>query len=466
MTRYKQAKLGLAACICLIFSVHAQAALPAQVAGTKLPTLAPMLEKITPAVVNIAAIGEVQVKQANNLYNDPIFRHFFNQPRHRQTRKFRSLGSGVIVDAINGYIISNHHVVADAKTIIVNFKDGRQLEAKLIGSDPGTDVAVLQIPAKGLSAVPMSDSDQLRVGDFAVAIGNPFGLGQTVTSGIVSALGRSGLGLGGKDSTQNFEEFIQTDAAINVGNSGGALVNLKGELIGINTAILSPNRGGNVGIGFAIPINMAKTVMQQLIEHGEIRRGYFGVVVQTLTPELAEALHTKLDKGVIIASIENDSPAQRSGLKLHDIVTSVNGKRVKNSAEMRNRIGLLNIGDKVSMVVYRGENKLILHTNIAGDLVAGKIKGGKFDHRLSGANFTEIPTDSPFHGRVKGIYIHSIQQNSPAVIAGLEPGDIIVSINRATINNLKDARRVFRGNNEQILMNIQRGRTAFFLLIR
>ena len=217
-----------------------------------------MLEKVTPAVVNISAIGEVQVRQRNSLLDDPIFRHFFDIPNRVQTKKFQSLGSGVVVDAKNGYVLSNHHVVADAKAIIVTFNDGRQMEARLIGSDPRTDVAVLQIPSKGLTAVPMSDSDKLRVGDFAVAIGNPFGLGQTVTSGIVSALGRSGLGLSGKGKQQNFEEFIQTDAAINIGNSGGALVDLNGELIGINTAILSPNKGGSVGIGFAIPINMAK----------------------------------------------------------------------------------------------------------------------------------------------------------------------------------------------------------------
>jgi len=340
------------------------------------------------------------------------------------------------------------------------------MEAKLIGSDPRTDVAILQIPAKNLTAVPLSNSDKLRVGDFAVAIGNPFGLGQTVTSGIVSALGRSGLGLSGKGKTQNFEEFIQTEAAINIGNSGGALVNLNGELIGINTAILSPNKGGNVGIGFAIPVNMAKTVMQQLIEHGEIRRGYFGVVVQTLTPELAEALHTNLKNGAIIASIEKDSPAEQSGLQLHDIVTSVNGSPVDSSAEMRNRIGLLNVGDNVSMVVYRGAEKLVLHTKITGDEGTGKIDGNKLDARLAGAIFSEIPAESPLHGRVKGIFVHGIKQGAPAITAGLEPGDIIVSVNRRTVGNLQEIQQVLRGKQGQLLMNIQRGNTAFFLLVR
>lgn len=466
MKLLRQSRLFVAFTLWLILSHSTFAALPSQVNGQSLPTLAPMLEKITPAVVNIAAIGEIQVRQRNSLLDDPVFRHFFDLPRNTQTKKFRSLGSGVIVDAKNGYLISNHHVIADAKTIIVNFKDGRQMEAKLIGSDPRTDVAILQIPAKNLTAVPLSNSDKLRVGDFAVAIGNPFGLGQTVTSGIVSALGRSGLGLSGKGKAQNFEEFIQTDAAINIGNSGGALVNLDGELIGINTAILSPNQGGNVGIGFAIPINMAKTVMQQLVEHGEIRRGYFGVVVQTLTAELAEALHTDLNKGAIIASIEKDSPAEQSGLQVHDIVTSINGNQVGNAAEMRNRIGLLNIGDNVSMVVHRGSQKLVLHTKITGDESAGKIDGDKFDKRLAGAIFTEIPTESPLHGRVKGIYVYGIKQGAPAISAGLVPGDIIVSINRRTVSNLKEAQKAFKSKQGQLLMNIQRGNTAFFLLIR
>jgi serine protease Do/serine protease DegQ len=466
MKHLRQIPLFVAFSLWLILSNSTFAALPPQVNGQNLPTLAPMLEKVTPAVVNIAAIGEIQVRQRNSLLNDPVFRHFFDLPSNTQTKKFRSLGSGVIVDAKNGYLISNHHVIADAKTIIVNFKDGRQMEAKLIGSDPRTDVAILQIPAKGLTAVPLSNSDKLRVGDFAVAIGNPFGLGQTVTSGIVSALGRSGLGLSGKGSAQNFEEFIQTDAAINVGNSGGALVNLNGELIGINTAILSPNKGGNVGIGFAIPVNMAKTVMQQLIEHGEIQRGYFGVVVQTLTPELAEALQTNLTKGAIIASIEKDSPAEQSGLQLHDIVTSVNGSHVNNSAEMRNRIGLLNVGDNVSMVVHRGSEKLVLHTKITGDNGSGKIDGSEFDPRLAGAIFSDIPAESPLHDRVKGIYIYGIKQGAPAISAGLEPGDILVSINRKTVRNLQEAQQAFSGKQGQLLMNIQRGNTAFFLLVR
>lgn len=440
------------------------AALPSHVGGQALPTLAPMLEKVTPAVVNISAIGEVTVRRRQMLFNDPFFRHFFNIPPHQtETRKTQSLGSGVVVDASNGYVLTNHHVIEGGKKIIVTFKDGRQLEARLIGSDPRTDVALLQIPSKGLSAIPMANSDNLHVGDFAVAIGNPFGLGQTVTSGIISALGRSGLGLSNSNSEQNFEEFIQTDAAINVGNSGGALVNLSGELIGINTAILSPNRGGNVGIGFAIPMNMARAVMQQLIMHGQIKRGYFGVVVQTLTPELAQAINTNIKQGVIIASIEKDSPANRSGLKVHDVVTRVNGQRVTNATEMRNRIGLLNIDDKVELEVYRGHQKLALRTRITGDKHVGSVSGEKLDYRLAGALLSNIPESSPLHGR--GIYVTDIKRGSPAVSAGLEKGDIIASINHQTIKGLHQAERILRQKPAQLLMNIQRGRNAFFLLV-
>ena len=467
MMRYSiRFTLPLIATLHLLFAANLYAALPSQINGQKLPTLAPMLEKVTPAVVNISAIGEVQVRQRNSLFDDPVFRQFFNVPNQVQTKKFRSLGSGVVVDAANGYILSNHHVIADAKTIIVTFKDGRQHQAKLIGSDPRTDVSVLQIPSSGLTAVPMSDSDNLRVGDFAVAIGNPFGLGQTVTSGIISALGRSGLGLSGKGREQNFEEFIQTDAAINIGNSGGALVNLNGELIGINTAILSPNKGGNVGIGFAIPINMAKDVMRQLIDHGEIRRGYFGVIVQTLTPELAEALNTSLKQGAIIASIEEDSPAAASGLQLYDIVVAINGHPVKNSAEMRNRIGVLNVGDVVAMEVHRGNRKLDLKTRISGDVTPGRMTGDKLDPRLTGAIFSDIPSESPLHGRLQGVYVYGLERGSPALNAGLEPGDIIVSINRQKTDSLQQIKKILQTRQNQLLLNIQRGNSAFFLLLR
>ena len=443
-------------------ALGAQAALPAQVDGKDLPTLAPMLERVTPAVVNISVLGETQVR--NSLFNDPFFRRFFELPQHRpQTRQSSSLGSGVVVDSANGYVLSNHHVIENAQQIIVAFKDGRRLEAELIGSDPRTDVAVLQIAAEGLTAVPMSDSDALRVGDFAVAIGNPFGLGQTVTSGIVSALGRSGLGLSGQGNRQNFEEFIQTDAAINVGNSGGALVNLRGELIGINTAILSPNRGGNVGIGFAIPTNMARAVMQQLITHGEIRRGYFGVVIQTLGPDLAEAVGTDLRQGVIIADVEQGSPADKAGARVHDIVTHVNGHAVKNATELRNRIGLLNIGDSVTLEVRRGDDTLTLSAEISGDNPAA-VDGEQLERGLAGTTLADSPAERA--AAAPGVLVTNVERGSPAMRAGLEAGDVILAINRHRVTGIADAREVLRRRPNRLVLNVQRGRSAFFLVLR
>ncbi|HNE00032.1 MAG TPA: trypsin-like peptidase domain-containing protein, partial [Plasticicumulans sp.] len=306
------------------------AALPWGAGSSELPTLAPMLEKATPAVVNVNTESHVRTPR-NPLLDDPVFRRFFNLPKqpHERERKAQSLGSGVIVDAERGYVLTNHHVIEGADVISITLRDGRQLQAKLIGSDPDTDVAVVQVPAKNLSALPLADSDGLRVGDFVVAIGNPFGLGQTVTSGIVSALGRSGLGIEG------YEDFIQTDASINPGNSGGALVNLRGELIGINTAILAPS-GGNVGIGFAIPINMARQVMDQIVRHGAIRRGLLGVATQDLTPQLAQAFGIRTDQGAVISQIGAKSAAEKAGLRVGDVITT---------ASLRHKIAILRASD-------------------------------------------------------------------------------------------------------------------------
>ena len=331
----------------------AQAALPANDSqGALLPSLAPMLERVLPSVVNVATQSRVRVED-NPLLQDPFFRRFFGVPDMPRERQTQSLGSGVIIDAKRGYVLTNNHVVDKADEITVTLKDGRILNAKLVGKDPETDVAVVQIPAENLSAVPLADSDRLRVGDFVVAIGNPFGLGQTVTSGIVSALGRSGLGIEG------YEDFIQTDASINPGNSGGALVNLRGELIGINTAIIAPG-GGNVGIGFAIPVNMAQQIMTQLVEHGEVRRGSIGMLVQDLTAELAKAFDIQETHGAVISKVVKDSPAERAGLRTGDVVVRVNGKPVVTSGELRTSIGMLRVGEVVTMDVIRdGKNRTI-----------------------------------------------------------------------------------------------------------
>jgi Do/DeqQ family serine protease len=326
--------------------VEAGAPLPVLASGGA-ATIAPMLKEITPGVVNIAVQG--RVKEQNPLLQDPFFRRFFNlQPGQQGVteRETQATGSGVIVDAREGYVLTNAHVVENETRIEVTTKDNRRMEAKLIGRDEETDIAVLKIRAENLTAVPMGNSDQLQVGDFVVAIGNPFGLGQTVTSGIVSALGRSGLGIEG------YEDFIQTDASINPGNSGGALVNFSGQLIGINTAILAPG-GGNIGIGFAVPINMARRVMDELIKYGVVKRGRIGVVIQDLTPDLAQAMNTKHNVGAVIAHVEPGSPAERGGLKSGDLVVAVDGTPVKSGTQLRNMIGLSPIGAGVKLTVDR-----------------------------------------------------------------------------------------------------------------
>jgi Do/DeqQ family serine protease len=313
--------------------------------GAPVQTLAPVVSRITPGVVGISVRG--RVREDNPLLQDPMFRRFFNLQQQPVERETQATGSGVIVDAAQGYVMTNAHVVENASNIEVTTKDNRRLTAKLIGRDADTDIAVLQIPTGSLTAVPIGDSDRLQVGDFVLAVGNPFGLGQTVTSGIVSALGRSGLGIEG------YEDFIQTDASINPGNSGGPLVDLQGRVVGINTAILAPG-GGNVGIGFAVPINMARQVMDQLVNYGEIKRGRIGVAIQDLTPDLAQALGTRHTQGAVIARVEPGSPAERAGLRTNDLVVAINGAPMRSGTELRNRVGLSRIGDDVELTVERG----------------------------------------------------------------------------------------------------------------
>ncbi len=324
-------------------SLAASAAAPIVGPDGQIPTLAPLLKEVTPAVVNIATKGHEAV---NPLYNDPLFRRFYNIPEGAPERETRAAGSGVIIDAKAGYVVTNNHVIEHADEIVVTLKDNRQLKAKLVGTDPDTDVAILQIEARNLIALEIGDSDKLQVGDFVIAIGNPFGLGQTVTSGIVSALGRSGMHI------ENYENFIQTDASINPGNSGGALINLRGELVGINTAIVGPS-GGNVGIGFAVPINMARSVMQQLIAHGEVKRGRLGVQVDDLTPDIAEALHIDVPGGAVISRVEPGSPARQAGLQPGDVIIAIDDAPVQNSSDLRNRVGLTPVGQTIRLTILR-----------------------------------------------------------------------------------------------------------------
>lgn len=425
--------------------------LPPGIDGQPLPSLAPMLERSMPAVVNISTSTHIEVRE-NPLMQDPFFRQFFQIPEQLQRQQKNSLGSGVIIDSHNGLVLTNNHVIDKADQIKVTLSDGRQLTAELIGTDPEADVALIQIPANNLTQLPIADSSQLKVGDFVVAIGNPFGLGQTVTSGIVSALGRSGLGIEG------YEDFIQTDASINPGNSGGALVNLRGEFIGMNTAILAPS-GGNVGIGFAIPSNMAVTIKESLLKHGQVRRGLLGVTTQDLTPELVNAFNLENKQGAVISRIESDSPAAKAGLEPGDIIVAANGRPVKNSHDIRNIVGLLQIGDEVDIEYFHGHEKKQVTATI-GKPVKPQLIGAKLHPTLQGTELTETLKD-----QVEGVVIEKIDTKSYAWRVGLRPGDVIVSANRYRVRTLDELKQVINPNSP-LLINIQRGQEGFFVVLK
>ena len=388
-------------------------------------------------------------------FDDPFFRRFFNAPQQQRERRTSGLGSGVIIDADNGYIITNSHVIDKAQDIVVTLEDGQRFDAKVIGKDPGADIAVLQIEAANLNEISLGDSDALRQGDFVVAIGNPFGLGQTVTSGIVSALGRSGLGI------ESYEDFIQTDASINPGNSGGALVNLRGELIGINTAIYGPS-GGNVGIGFAIPMNMAKQITEQLIEHGEVKRGRLGFSAQDLTPDLAQAFGIEHNKGVVVARVEPESPADKANMKVGDVIIKVNGQDVQNSAQVRNEIGLLRVGDRVKIEIIRNGKARTLTATVE-DQVTKSINGKKLSKLLEGAEFGEVNQETA-RGSVSAIEVLSV--SGKAAAAGLRKGDFILSVNKRRVKDIQGMKAALQRSSDNILLNIQRDSRGLFLLIQ
>jgi serine protease DegQ len=425
--------------------------------GRPLPSLAPMLKTVNPAVVNISTYTTRTVNQAP-VFNDPFFRRFFNIPDQQmqqpQQRRTQSAGSGVIIDAKNGIVLTNHHVIEGADEITVGMEDGRSYTAVLVGSDPDVDIAVMKIEADNLHSVKLADSDNLEVGDYVVAIGNPFGLGQTVTTGIVSALGRSGLGIEG------YENFIQTDASINPGNSGGALVNLRGHLVGVNTAILAP-AGGNVGIGFAIPINMAKVSIDQIIEYGEVRRGQLGVVIQDLTPELASAFKMgKHQRGAVVAEVQGGSAAEKAGLKVGDVVVDVDGKDIFGSAQLRNAVGLKQVGDRITVTVFRDGKRKEFRAKLGSIAVVPIVVAsvGASSDLLKGVTVRDAE---------RGLGVVVAEVANDAVATGkLVPGDLIVLVNQRRVADVKQFSAAVAASKGRVLLRILRGQMALWVVLQ
>ena len=453
-------------------SVSVSAAQTASADSQQMPSLAPMLQKIMPSVVSISVEGSTTVKnQANQQFQQffgdmtPFCQQgspFMNSPlcqtpnqgqgQGGQQEKFRALGSGVVINAEKGYVVTNNHVVDNASKITVQLSDGRRFDAKVIGKDPRSDIALIQLKdANNLTSIKMADSDNLQVGDYTVAIGNPYGLGETVTSGIVSALGRSGL------NVDNYENFIQTDAAINRGNSGGALVNLNGELIGINTAILAPD-GGNIGIGFAIPSNMVKNLTAQMIEYGQVKRGELGIMGTELNSELAKAIHVNAQRGAFISQVLPNSSADKAGIKPGDVIVSMNGKPLNSFAALRAEVGSLPVGTKLSLGIIR-EGKPVNVTlelqqsrqdNVSSATIYAGIEGAELSNSVSNGQ--------------KGVQVDAVKAGSTAARIGLRKGDIILGINQQSIANLGELRKVLDSKPAVLALNIKRGNAVLYLL--
>ena len=441
----------------------------------QMPSLAPMLEKVMPSVVSINVEGSTTVNTPRMPRN---FQQFFgdNSPFCQdgspfqsspfcqgggagddgqgggQQQKFMALGSGVIIDAAKGYVVTNNHVVDNASTIKVQLSDGRKFDAKVVGKDPRSDIALIQIQdPKNLTAIKLADSDALRVGDYTVAIGNPFGLGETVTSGIVSALGRSGL------NAENYENFIQTDAAINRGNSGGALVNLNGELIGINTAILAPD-GGNIGIGFAIPSNMVKNLTAQMVQYGQVKRGELGILGMELNSELAKAMKVDAQRGAFVSQVMPNSSAAKAGIKAGDVITSLNGKPISSFAALRAEVGSMPIGSKVTLGLLRDGKPV----NVSLELQQSSQNQVDSSTIFSGIEGAEMSNK----GADKGVVVNNVKANSPAARIGLKKGDVIMGANQQPVKNIAELRKILDSKPSVLALNIQRGDTSIYLLMQ
>ncbi|EGT5184099.1 serine endoprotease DegQ [Cronobacter sakazakii] len=429
------------------------AALPSQVPGQPaIPSLAPMLEKVLPAVVSVRVEGTAVQEQR---VPEELKKFFGESMPDQQAQPFEGLGSGVIIDAAKGYVLTNNHVINHAQKISVQLNDGREFDAKLIGGDDQSDIALIQLQnASNLTQIQVADSDKLRVGDFVVAVGNPFGLGQTATSGIVSALGRSGLNLEG------FENFIQTDASINRGNSGGALLNLNGELIGINTAILAPG-GGSVGIGFAIPANMAQTLAKQLMQSGEVKRGLLGIKGTEMSADIAKAFNLNTQRGAFVSEVLPNSGSAKAGIKAGDVIVSLNGRPLNSFAELRSRIATTEPGTKVKLGLLRDgkaqEVEVTLDkstsSSASADIIAPALQGATL-------------SDGQLKDGTKGITINSVEKGSAAAQAGLQKDDVIVGVNRARVSSIAEMRKLLESKPAIIALHIVRGNDSLYLLLR
>lgn len=440
----------LCSVLLLTLTAIGNTALPDSVDGQPLPSLAPLVKQVSPAVVNIRVSQTVNAPQ---IYGDEMFRRFFGVPNAPGgSREVASAGSGVIVDAENGYILTNHHVVENADMIQISLFNDVSLDAEIVGSDAATDIAVLKVDSDDLIDIPIGDSELVEVGDFVIAIGNPFGLGHTVTSGIVSALGRTGI------SRNGYEDFIQTDASINPGNSGGALVNMRGELVGINSAIIS-RTGGNVGIGFAVPTEIAQSVMRQILDFGEVRRGLLGVSIQTIDKESAKALGAEVDSGALVSAIEPGSAAENAGLQVDDIIVQVNDEKINSGGELRNAIGLKGSGEEVDIQFVRGNEKQRV-TATLGERMAARSSGSDIHAGLSGAQFANSSANA-----TGGIDVSEVVEDSPAAQRGLRSGDVIMAVNRQQVQNLQQLREIAAGSRILFLL-VRRGDRSLMLQIR
>ena len=445
--------LALSVGLSLSASFPAFAALPSQVPGqTAIPSLAPMLEKVLPAVVSVQVEGTAVQSQR---VPEELKKYFGDESPDQQAQPFEGLGSGVIIDAAKGYILTNNHVISQADKISVQLNDGREFDAKLIGGDDQSDIALLQVQnPSNLTQIAIADSDKLRVGDFAVAVGNPFGLGQTATSGIISALGRSGLNLEG------LENFIQTDASINRGNSGGALLNLNGELIGINTAILAPG-GGSIGIGFASPSNMAKTLAQQLIQFGEVKRGLLGIKGMEMSADIAKAFNINVQRGAFVSEVLPNSGSAKAGIKSGDVIVSLNDKPLSSFAELRSRIATTEPGAKVKLGLIRDGKPLNVEVTLDKS-TSSSARAELIAPALQGATLS----DGQLKDGTKGISIDTVEKSSPAAQAGLHQDDVIIGVNRTRVQSIAELRKVLESKPTVIALQIMRGNESIYILLR